>query len=540
MKNKRNLIQLCLLGAVLLLPAVAQAQFTFTINNGTATIARYTGPGGDVVIPDTTDGYSVTAVGTNAFAFSGVVNVTIPDSVTDIQRGAFLACSSLVTVRIGNSVAHIGDFAFSTCTSLASIVIPDSVIDIGANAFIDCTSATSVIIGKGVVNIRYRVFSSCAPLSLVIPNNVTNIESQAFDGCLNLSSVTIGDGVINMGWGAFYACTALTNVIIGANLINGAGFFLCSSLMTITVDPRNSAYSSVDGVLFNKDQTRLVQYPEGNAGDYTIPSGVLSIYSGAMDYCAKLTGVIVPVTFTNFGEGGFDFNAFQNSTSLKAITVPQGSPVYSSLDGVLFDKDGTTLINYPEGKPDGSYTIPDSVTSIDPNNFYFYNNLTNLVIGDSVTNIGWDAISACPNLTSVTLGKSVSCIGDFVFSLCDNLTAIFARGDMPTNVGEHAFDGDINTTIYYLPGNVGWNNFPWYLAPVLWLPQIDASGVQKNQFRFNINWTSDQTVVVEACTNLFNPDWQPVQTNALTGGMAYFSDPQWTNYPGRFYRLRSP
>src|ERR1039458_7705809 len=152
MKNKRHLIQLCLLAAVLLLPAVVQAQFTFTINNGTATLTRYTGPGGDVVIPDMTNGYPVTAVGTNAFAFSGVVNVTIPDSITNIQRGAFLACSSLVTVRIGNSVAHIGDFAFSTCTSLASIVIPDSVIDIGANAFIDCTSATNVIIGKGVVD----------------------------------------------------------------------------------------------------------------------------------------------------------------------------------------------------------------------------------------------------------------------------------------------------------------------------------------------------------------------------------------------------
>ena len=540
MKNKRHLIQLCLLAAVLLLPAVVQAQFTFTINNGTATLTRYTGPGGDVVIPDMTNGYPVTAVGTNAFAFSGVVNVTIPDSITNIQRGAFLACSSLVTVRIGNSVAHIGDFAFSTCTSLASIVIPDSVIDIGANAFIDCTSATNVVIGKGVVNIRYRVFSSCAPLSLVIPNNVTNIESQAFDGCLNLSSVTIGDGVVNMGGGAFYSCMALTNVIIGTNLINGAAFFFCTSLMTITVDPRNSVYSSVDGVLFNKDQTRLVQYPEGNAGDYTIPSGVLSIYSGAMDYCAKLTGVIVPVTFTNFAEGGFDFNAFQNSTSLKAITVPQGSPVYSSLDGVLFDKDGTTLINYPEGKPDGSYTTPDGVTSIDPINFYWHNNLTNLVIGDSVTNIGRDAISQCPNLRSVTIGKNVSSIGDFAFSGCEALTAVFARGDIPTDIGPYSFDGSFNIILYYLPGNVGWNNFPWYLAPALWLPQTATSGIQTNLFGFNMNWASGQTVVVEVCTNLSHPAWQPVQTNTLTGGAAYFSDPQWTNYPGRFYRLRSP
>ena len=65
-------------------------------------------------------------------------------------------------------------------------------------------------------------------------------------------------------------------------------------------------------------------------------------------------------------------------------------------------------------------------------------------------------------------------------------------------------------------------------------------GGQTNQFSFNINWASGQTVVVEASSNLSNPDWQPVQTNTLTDGTAYFSDPQWTNYPNRFYRLRSP
>jgi len=69
----------------------------------------------------------------------------------------------------------------------------------------------------------------------------------------------------------------------------------------------------------------------------------------------------------------------------------------------------------------------------------------------------------------------------------------------------------------------------------------DASfGVKTNRFGFNIIWTSGRTVVVEACTNLSNPDWQPVQTNTLTTDSAFFSDPQWTNYPQRFYRIRSP
>jgi len=75
------------------------------------------------------------------------------------------------------------------------------------------------------------------------------------------------------------------------------------------------------------------------------------------------------------------------------------------------------------------------------------------------------------------------------------------------------------------------------------LPQIMSDGnfgIQSNAFGFDVTGISNQVVVVEACTNLISPDWLPLQTNTLTGGSSYFNDPQWTNYPGRFYRLRSP
>ena len=107
------------------------------------------------------------------------------------------------------------------------------------------------------------------------------------------------------------------------------------------------------------------------------------------------------------------------------------------------------------------------------------------------------------------------------------------------------FDGDNHATVYYLPGTTGWEGFALLtgLPTLLWLPQVqsDASfGVQTNQFGFNITWASGQVVVVEACTDLANPVWSAVETNTLTDGSCYFSDPDWTNYHGRFYRLRSP
>ena len=131
--------------------------------------------------------------------------------------------------------------------------------------------------------------------------------------------------------------------------------------------------------------------------------------------------------------------------------------------------------------------------------------------------------------------SSVSALYD-----CPNLKGVYFEGTPPISWGF----GDANPTIYYLPGTTGWATTFGGLPTALWLPQAQTNdgsfGVQTNRFGFTITWASDRVVVVEATTNLTNPNWYAVSTNVLTGGSSYFSDPQWTNYPGRFYRIRSP
>ena len=117
-------------------------------------------------------------------------------------------------------------------------------------------------------------------------------------------------------------------------------------------------------------------------------------------------------------------------------------------------------------------------------------------------------------------------------------------GNAPVVYG-YAFNFAYHATAYYLPGTTGWGPTIDYDIPtVLWNPQIEASGlssgVRTNGFGFTITGTGNLAVVVEACTNLANPIWSPVGTNTLTSSSSYFSDPQGTNYPARFYRLRSP
>ena len=146
--------------------------------------------------------------------------------------------------------------------------------------------------------------------------------------------------------------------------------------------------------------------------------------------------------------------------------------------------------------------------------------------------------------TNVTIGSGVTTIGSFAFSSCGSLTKVYCLGNAPGSISTTIFFGDKSALVYYLPSTMGWSATYIGQTTALWKPEIqldDGSfGAQTNQFGFNINWANGMNVVVEACTDLVNPIWQPVQANTITNASFYFSDPQWTNYPGRYYRLRTP
>jgi hypothetical protein len=431
---------------------------------------------------------------------------TIPNSVTNIGDEAFESCG-LTSVTIPNSVTNIGDLAFAYCDHLTSVTIPNSVTSIGNGAFAYC-GLTNVTIGNSVTNLGDEAFESCDLTSVTIPNSVTSIGDGAFEHC-GLTSVRIGNSVTGIGDSAFAYCYHLTSVTIPNSVtsIGKEAFAYCYDSLTSVTIPNSVTSIGEEAFAYCYSLTNI-----------TINNSVIGIEE--FNSCGSLTRITIGNSVTNIGDSAFAF-----CDGLTNITVDPSNPAFSSVAGVLFNETQTTLIQYPGGLA-GSYTIPDSVT-----------------------NIGDSAFAFCSHLTSVTIPTSVTSIGDGAFAPC-SITSVYFQGNAPS-LGWDVFGGGSTflpyldpATIYFLPGTTGWGTNYGGLPTALWLPQMQAGGtslgIQNHPFGFNINWASGMSVVIEASTSLLNPNWSPVATNILDQfGTTHFSDPAWTNYSGRFYRVRA-
>ena len=343
---------------------------------------------------------SVTSIGDRAFSgCSGLTSVTIPNSVTSIGSGAFGNCSSLTSMNVANDNKNYSSkdgvlfnkqqtmLIQCPCGKQGAYIIPNSVTGIGEMAFADCSSLTSVTIPNSVTDIGRWAFIGCRSLiSVTIPNSVTSIGISAFFDCSSLTYIEIPNSVTSIGGGAFWGCSSLVSVAIGSSVtsIGGGAFYDCSSLTTINVSNDNSNYSSIDGVLFNKQKTTLIQCPCGKQGAYIIPNSVTGFGDRAFSGCSSLTSVTIPNSVTSIGE-----SAFSGCSNLTSVT------------------------------------ISIRVISIKDYAFTDCSSLTSIVIPNSVTSIGDYAFSGCSNLTSVTIPNSVTSIGYWAFDECDNLTGIF-------------------------------------------------------------------------------------------------------------------
>ena len=249
-----------------------------------------------------------------------------------------------------------------TLTISGSGKIEDCRSDIDQPWYSNRSDITSVVIEPGVTSIGSQAFYECSNLtSITIPSGLTSIGEQAFGNCTGLTSITIPSGFISIGDYAFWNCTGLTSI--------------------------------------------------------TIQNGVTSIGTGAFWNCTGLTSITIPSSVTSIG-----VNVFYNCTGLTDITVDSNNSSFCSESGVLFNKDKTTLIYYPLGKNDSSYTIPDGVTVIEQYAFYCNSKLTSVTIPSSVTSIGESAFQFCSKLTIIYIPNGISIGSDAIPSTAGRIT----------------------------------------------------------------------------------------------------------------------
>ncbi|MBP7831125.1 MAG: leucine-rich repeat domain-containing protein [Kiritimatiellae bacterium] len=550
---KRSKIERAGLAGLLWIAGVAAAaDFDYEVNDpetNTLTITGYTGAGLNMVIPDAIDGLTVTAIGDDAFARAGVTNVMIPGSVTEIGDGVFYRCEALAAITVEPT---------NPAYSSADGVLFDKL----ATTLLQCPGARAG--------------------DYTVPGGVTEIGDRAFDHCLQLSNVTIAASVTAIADGAFAAC---------------------SSLLAIHVDEANAAYCSMDGVLFDEAKTVLLQCPGGKPGSYAISNGVVRIGDNAFDHCYAITNIELAGSVTQIGERAFQScrfatiaipagvasigaGAFAYCLNLTAFTVEDANPLFSSANGVLFDKGQGTLLQYPVGGP-AAYAIPVGVTNIGAGAFLWCAHLAEVTIPGTVSWIGEEAFRGCTLLTDITIPDSVTWIGREAFGLCESLARVALGGGLTsiepetfggceslvsviipggvTNVGGQAFDscvklervffagnapadeddvfsGADHVTVYYLPGAAGWEAMFADRLTALWNPEMTAcfKGAGTNGFGFTVTGTTNIPVMIECRTNLLAGSWVSLQTNALVGGALVFYMADSTHHRTCVYRIAPP
>lgn len=281
------------------------------------------------------------------------------------------------------------------------------------------------------------------------------------------------------------------------------GAALVAGLMIAEVRAQDFTYSIVNRTVTITGCTD----PNGFVGALSLPSTiaglpVTSIASGAFVTNVGLTSLTLPGSITNFGNG-----AFAQCENLTNVTIG----------------DGPTSI--------GFWT------------FSSCHQLSNVTLPGSLTSLGQAAFFECVNLTNITLPASLTNIAPDAFSWCYHLKGVYFKGNAPT-IDSKTFVNPPGVTVYYLPGTTGWGSTIGGAPTKLWNPQAQTSdasfGLRQNRFGFNIIGTPDIPLVIEATPGLATRSWVPQQTCTLTNGLLYFSDPEWTNYPSRLYRIRSP
>lgn len=461
--------------------------YTVTAINANAFKNYYTMT--NVTLPNT-----ITSIGADAFRGCRNATINIPESLTTLGEGAFADCDHITELTLPATLTSLPALAFYSCSALTTLTLPTTMTSFGIRAFGNCSNletinthaTTAPTCSEGTFE---NVYSTCWV-------NVPFGCYSAYENAYGWSALSIREGGLRFSYEEDYTswvmgCEDYTfgDIVIPATIMNGTytvtsifkysftgkdyynitsisipatvnyiqenenPFVGLRDLTAITVDANNPDFKDIDGVLFSKDGTMLLAYPAGRtATSYTVPEGVTTICMNAFKN-SKLTSISLPASVTILGEQhGSDSPtphfAFNDAKDLTTITVANDNLVFKDIDGVVFSKDGSTLMACPEGRS-GVYVFPDGVTNIEKWAIQECDKLTSVTVNNGLVNISEGAFYGCDALTSLVLSESVATMGSRVFRECDNLQVITCYSEaVPTSYGDPFANDNIDRLIY--------------------------------------------------------------------------------------------
>ncbi len=445
----------------------AAAEWEYTTSGTAATITKYNGTSEVVEIPSEINGKTVTTVGASNSSQSifadpdNVKEVIFPETVTTINQYAFRNSTNLEKVTLNEGLNIINRFAFTSCSSLVSLDLPSTLKTIERFAFVN-TAIETIKIPASVTSIGNAIFDAgkvsyievdaentayysvdgvlfkdntlmqyppCKPdEEYTLPENITGINSQAMTHTQYLKVLNLSTSFSN----GSSLSTNLADAVV---------------LEAVNAPEENPWFASTDGILYNKKLTNLYYYPIAKPDKvYNIPETVTNTNSLQTDYV--LEEIVIPA--------GGSFVPYGEMPSLTKYTVAEDNENYLSIDGVVFSKSGDTLVTYPAGKTDETYTVPEGVNTIAQYAFCYSANLKRVDFPDSVTRIRNCAFWYSGIETMVL--PPITTIESEIFCYCKNLKTVTIPVTV-THIDMNIFYGcnASSIDIYYMGGEDEWN-----------------------------------------------------------------------------------
>lgn len=419
----------------------------------------------------------ITTIGDDAFSYNtSLTSIKIPNTVTSIGKRAFQGCTNLTSIEIPDTVTYIGDYCFSGCNRLQKIKLSKKIQTINQRLLQGCSSLTEIEIPEGVKSIGYAAFISCNKLTTItLPASLTSFNGTAIAGLSRLTEVKVADGnnsfkfengilLSKDGKTMYMALLTLTEInvpngvvsIVGDTLsgssatkiilpdtvssnLSGTVFNGMNKLSTIELSSTSKNLKLVDGNLYSYDGKRFIKYM-GSSKNFTVPEGVETLDSRCIT--KSMTTQNLPSTLKVIEGWSLESMSGVNLLNIPAsvttmytysfhantkLRVAEGNATYKSIDDVLIlNKAGTKVIMASRNAT--TYNIPNTVTEIEKNAFYYCTKMISITIPDSVTTIGAGAFYSCSSLKEITIPQSVTSIGADAFLHCGNLTAINIKG----------------------------------------------------------------------------------------------------------------